>query len=339
MPFKKKNVSQQPLDKNLPKINLLDSNSKKASQPEKVKLYLKEHQKTVLFQAKQLELRRSIPIDDETHLISQFGIIADKVGAGKSLASLSLIADNPSLPDVLPFKGYESEENVKYTGNSRLHKLDINVFVAPHGIVQQWQDYIDKYTTLKSFVVNKITNLRQIVNDRNIDGNHDIKTDSNTDNNDSSKTDNNTDNNDSSKINAKSKKKLTGLNIFSAEKSKELKQTDAFKDKKQSEIFRECGKLWKALLNDTTQNGQTFWNQKAEYHNLLNEINSISCDFDKSIDKLDKSLTSLQIYAYQTYQNELELNKHLEILGKAAMTLKSRRSFNASKESRMTSKS
>jgi hypothetical protein len=33
------------------------------------------------------------------------------------------------------------------------------------------------------------------------------------------------------------------------------------------------------------------------------------------------------------------MNKHLEILGRAAMTIKSRRSINASKESRMTSKS
>lgn len=168
----------------------LTADSSQASQPTHVKITLRPHQRTMLAAARSLEENSNITTlsVDKPQLLTPYGIIADRVGAGKSIVALSLLADPP--PSV------KSEMSVVESGAARILRyklktlppvreltpelLDISsgaifmkalrgengviqartaLVITPHTVVPQWDAYIREQTTLRSVVVRRTSDV------------------------------------------------------------------------------------------------------------------------------------------------------------------------------------
>jgi SNF2 family DNA or RNA helicase len=138
--------------------NALTEESPLASQPPHVQTPLRLHQLAALeaMKEKELHLRTGwqVPGTQET-LFSQYAYLGDKVGVGKTLTVLghiSQMATAPLRPQPILSNLHPSStaacfsiappKNSEYTFDS--------LIVVPHTIYKQWQDTIEKQTTLKA---------------------------------------------------------------------------------------------------------------------------------------------------------------------------------------------
>jgi len=131
----------------------LNETSDKATQPDKIICPLKDNQLTILHAAKQLETNDKIPLENSDKSITKWYnaricIIADKVGAGKSLSLLSIIADNPYIEPPLEISSYDT---INIFTKPLYEYISTNVLVVPHGIFKQWERYIQNDTKLKYY--------------------------------------------------------------------------------------------------------------------------------------------------------------------------------------------
>ena len=138
---------------------VLNDNDPRSRQPDNIKLKLKEHQLTMLSACLSLEESLTKPIvldipNGVREIQTQFGIIGDNVGSGKTLSVLSLIAAFPEL---------KLKQNLRYKSSSFVSIKDIykdedtykpyNIIIVPHTITKQWEDTLDKNTSLKYICV------------------------------------------------------------------------------------------------------------------------------------------------------------------------------------------
>lgn len=131
----------------------IDETSKQIEQPKGLKIDLKSHQLALIYKMLYLE-DPSIKILDKEKSESfktDFGAICDKVGAGKSLTVLGLITEKPFIePDE---KCMVSYGNMVHMYSKTQLFIPINIIVVPHGIVKQWETYIEKFTSLKNLTI------------------------------------------------------------------------------------------------------------------------------------------------------------------------------------------
>ena len=162
----------------------LTNNSPKIEQPAKIKLQLKEHQKTAVYAMIERETNKLVEVDITSSLYNfryrsavhrylsscmisneniieekkytlstNFSVLADKVGAGKSLMVLALIALNPTIPQrnktLLGTENFQINEIVNNTDT-----LKTNLIIVPHNIIGQWEQFASQ-TTLKVLVANR----------------------------------------------------------------------------------------------------------------------------------------------------------------------------------------
>jgi len=168
----------------------LNENDCMASQPEKILLKLKPHQLTSLHKAIEMENNAGINyriknfniyhqsnIEDEPIDIKvegNVGILGDKVGYGKTLLALSIIASNNPMnihinPNIVRTHNnyYRSYSYISITSKNNLIKTDDNILnttlvIVPRGPVYvQWEETIKKNTNLRLL---SITNLNFIKN-------------------------------------------------------------------------------------------------------------------------------------------------------------------------------
>jgi len=165
----------------------LTEDSEKADQPKGFKITLRSHQLTLLAAARRLEKLASIKHIDlsEPQLLTRYGVIADRVGAGKSLVALSLVQDPPvqqaqftlkeggiarilglkHMPAVQEFKSEWNDlsggDLFKTMGigsyansNSKFHTRT-SLMIVPHNVAQQWEAYINDQTTLRAYIVKR----------------------------------------------------------------------------------------------------------------------------------------------------------------------------------------
>jgi len=140
--------------------NSLTSASVRSPQPDKIKIPLRPHQSALIACMKNREEAslQGLKQGDVT-TYTNFGIIGDSVGTGKSLVILSHIAQLSK----------QSKENQLYTRRI-LHPLSIpnffsvydktfndtsgnSLIVVPHTLFRQWQEYVKNQTTLSIFAV------------------------------------------------------------------------------------------------------------------------------------------------------------------------------------------
>lgn len=167
----------------------LTDESVQAEQPESINVALRPHQLSLLAAARGLEKLASIKHIDlnEQQLLTRYGVIADRVGAGKSLVALSLVQDPPvkqaqftlkeggtarilglkHMPEVQEFKSewhdLSGGDLFKMMGvGSSMYDVFTKKFhsrtslmIVPHNVAQQWEAYIKDQTSLKAYIVKK----------------------------------------------------------------------------------------------------------------------------------------------------------------------------------------
>ena len=136
---------------------VINENSKQIQQPDRIKTKLKPHQLAMIYEMNRLEnpivkkLKLETEVDCDYSFQTNFGCICDKVGSGKSLTVLGLIANNPILTP--SNKCYTSYSNLVSIFNKPKSLIPINLLVVPHGIMNQWTKYIENDTSLDFITV------------------------------------------------------------------------------------------------------------------------------------------------------------------------------------------
>jgi hypothetical protein len=157
----------------------LNEHSEKAIQPPSIKQKLLPHQLTSIAKALQLEESKTTGIEcnstfdssstvsTNAKLYSSYGILCDRVGSGKSLTALALASYPSPSPKYTEFMNRnnsgsssdislikESDIMIKPDGTS-YRKINASLFIVPHAIVHQWEDYLTKQTTLRHIVLKR----------------------------------------------------------------------------------------------------------------------------------------------------------------------------------------
>lgn len=113
---------------------------------DRLKINLMPHQKRIL--------NEMLEKENITHRITSginSFVLSDKVGSGKSIDILALICKKPIIDNIIPntlkYKPnlYSNFKGFKYEPTANIKS---NVIIVPHGIYNQWLDYITKYTNL-----------------------------------------------------------------------------------------------------------------------------------------------------------------------------------------------
>lgn len=135
----------------------LKADSPQVSQPDEILIPLKPHQKAMIHAMSSYEQSGMTGISYKNSMTyTNYGILGDEVGSGKSLAVLGYIAykkHNKTLMKKNTLYPY-SKSNF-FTICSKDCSSTINSFpsliIVPHTIYRQWQDYCKKQTTLNVF--------------------------------------------------------------------------------------------------------------------------------------------------------------------------------------------
>ena len=152
-------------------FNALDDSHPKSDNIEGLSLELMNHQKTSIYHAQLLEQNEGFRIDWSTQPISyreeeispyrdvffNFGILACKVGSGKSFVALGLILKK----NLLNFDRTSSDERDPLCFsfkriNTLASTVSTNMILVPHNLFNQWKTYIVSHTNMNvTFVSNK----------------------------------------------------------------------------------------------------------------------------------------------------------------------------------------
>jgi SNF2 family DNA or RNA helicase len=136
--------------------NQLTEDSPKAIQPPQILIPLRDHQKALAHAMLEREKASMDGISfQNTITYSNYGVLGDEVGSGKSLVILAYIA-------MLKNLNFNIEKKSVLLPNSRNNFFSIytknypttnggSMIIVPHSIYRQWQLYIQKQTTLKAF--------------------------------------------------------------------------------------------------------------------------------------------------------------------------------------------
>jgi SNF2 family DNA or RNA helicase len=145
-------------------IDDLDASSPRAQQPADIKIQLKQHQLTLLqrcheFESGAMELSKFSSLQRlqphaTDHVRTRIGILADKVGSGKSYVILSLLVSGAPRAAEPNIRTYGCNKVVLSQINDT-HSLHTNLLVIPHNLASQWDGYIRAFTgALKTYMVN-----------------------------------------------------------------------------------------------------------------------------------------------------------------------------------------
>ena len=175
---------------------LLDENALKINQPINLKLKLKDHQYTACYAMNKLEQNGTIDktiqssiykfqiyekdkyehsywLPDEVKkfrnieytIKTNFGILADKVGAGKTYEILGLLCNNLVPPDRNKILYSSSFTSLEYKDSQKGFKT--NLILVPHNLVTQWKQAFAQ-CNLKTYIISKKTDISFIVYPENI---------------------------------------------------------------------------------------------------------------------------------------------------------------------------
>jgi len=152
-----------------------DSHPKCVNVPE-LKISLMNHQKTSIYHAEMIERNEGIRIEykepeysafyskDEDiepyrNVYFNFGIIACKVGSGKSFVALAIIIRNPLLNfNRMVSSHYNSGCFSFKKVNTTNYTVSTNIILVPHNLFHQWQEYLTNVTSLDViYISSKVT--------------------------------------------------------------------------------------------------------------------------------------------------------------------------------------
>lgn len=157
--------------KNIKKGNIIPDGEMEPT-PDGIKIELKVHQKRMLHE---MLVKESLNYRISSR-INAF-CIADKVGAGKSYEVLSLITKNPIVNNFGNNKLiYKPHIYSDYTTLEFANTIELktNLIVVPHGIYNQWLNYIVKFTNLTYIGIGFKRDISKINYDEIKDGKYNI---------------------------------------------------------------------------------------------------------------------------------------------------------------------
>jgi len=161
----------------------LQESSPQAEQPASIKTALRPHQLSLLAAARSLEAKANMNTIDlqKPQLLTRYGVIGDRVGAGKSLVALGLVRDPPVKQSQLTLKeggvarliglrqmpavqtwdqawsdlsGEDLYRQMFPISHSKFHS-GTALFIVPHNVAQQWEAYVRDQTTLNAYFVRR----------------------------------------------------------------------------------------------------------------------------------------------------------------------------------------
>jgi len=144
---------------------MLTNESPKAPQPSHIHVPLRMHQKALLYAMAEREKASIDGIDfQNTRTYTNYGVVGDVVGSGKSLTVLGYISHMKQF-DV------KNKSQRRLYPNSRSHFFTVytkhyknvngpSLIVVPHTIYRQWQDYCKKQTSLSVFYAKSMKELQ-----------------------------------------------------------------------------------------------------------------------------------------------------------------------------------
>jgi SNF2 family DNA or RNA helicase len=135
-----------------PIINGTTDNSELALQPPHVKVPLKPHQLAMInaMQEKENNSINGFTINGETHY-SQFAILGDKVGSGKTLMTLGFISAMKSAPPRTTFSKINEYSQTTFWSKKPVYDTECSgniLIIVPHTLYHQWKFAIQQQTTL-----------------------------------------------------------------------------------------------------------------------------------------------------------------------------------------------
>ncbi len=143
--------------------NELTTTSERATQPAWIRTPLLPHQQTSVHAALQLEAAKTgvsvDPLPGETKggtFFANYGILGDRVGAGKSLIALAILKYPPPTAHSVE---YSWRPNTHYdtavgllqqrAAPDELRPVGAALFLIPHALVGQWEEYVKNDTSLR----------------------------------------------------------------------------------------------------------------------------------------------------------------------------------------------
>jgi hypothetical protein len=165
----------------------LHEESPRAEQPTWIRTPLRPHQQTLLAAARSLEERAMVQPMANGHpqLLTRYGVLADRVGAGKSLVALSLVRDPPvarttayqkesgeavimgvrqmppvaaAIADLTPLVDLSDNQalgSVLCSRRGERYYARTAFLLVGHNVMTQWEEYITAQTDLKALFIKR----------------------------------------------------------------------------------------------------------------------------------------------------------------------------------------
>jgi len=143
-----------------PLINGLTENSTMALQPPHIKVNLKPHQLAMIHAMvkKEHDAVEGFNINEETHY-SQFAILGDKVGSGKTLMLLGHLSNIKNTGQRNTFSRIHEFSKTRFWSKKPIHPIECSgntLIIVPHTLFHQWKYAIQQQTTLSFLEVKTI---------------------------------------------------------------------------------------------------------------------------------------------------------------------------------------
>jgi len=151
--------------------NILTENDKQIIQPSTITIPLMSHQKTIINKMLEVEEMEDYKVKYKPNLYlekkndgkirTNIGILADKVGAGKTLSVISFLSIKPITKERMTIMGGN-----KYMSISVDHEkisLNCNLIIVPHKLVPQWTASFSKCTNLNIYSICTNSNIDKVI--------------------------------------------------------------------------------------------------------------------------------------------------------------------------------
>ena len=143
-------VYEQPL------LNSITESSIYAVQPQHIKVGLRPHQLAMInaMEEKEKASINGFAIKGETHY-SQYAILGDKVGSGKTLTTLGYISSmKAGSQEQNVFSRIHADSKTSFWSTKPVHVNECSgntLIIVPHSLYHQWKHAIQQQTTLSFF--------------------------------------------------------------------------------------------------------------------------------------------------------------------------------------------
>jgi len=147
-------------------FTIIDDNEDEINQPESIKCQLFVHQKKAISRMRNIESSHLIVREDlNRSLKTNLGIYADRVGAGKTLVMVSLVATSACPGKKLNMTLSDTSYTAISQINDKRTLLNVNttLIIVPHNLIRQWEDTLKMVNGLKYLMVNTNKLVKELV--------------------------------------------------------------------------------------------------------------------------------------------------------------------------------